>query len=361
MRKIFIILGNGFTIDFLNHYRNYHSNSSVKINIDVTNLFKLGEKINTPWDNKPGFLSYKNCPALWTLGARPNQTIEEASALIEEIISCANMFFDFVTEPEQKAKRLSIANSSEKRIYLKAYCELSVYLRQLFSWYNSIITDSMLNDFIINYHNWGWLNYFKSINTRKNEKIIFVTYNYDIWLERIFDSLGLEYNIIGFTNESNRNIDIIKPHGSISFVPLNYTERFEINYNLDVEGLRLDDLRLQYENLTKYSVGALIPPSGDSSRLNSTSSWAKDLRNHTINYAKEIAKEKDNHVIMCGISYWHVDRRELDEVLINLNYESDFTFINPLPPRDLNAVLTSIFDNYILQTTSDNIGEIING
>ena len=64
---------------------------------------------------------------------------------------------------------------------------------------------------------------------------------------------------------------------------------------------------------------------------------------------------------MCGISYWHVDRREIDEVLINLNPETEFIYINPVPPRDLNAVLISIFSNYVLQTSSDNIGGIING
>ena len=56
-----------------------------------------------------------------------------------------------------------------------------------------------------------------------------------------------------------------------------------------------------------------------------------------------------------------VDRREIDELLINLNSDTEFTFINPVPPRDLNAVLSSIFKNYVLQTSSDNIGGIVNG
>ena len=74
-------------------------------------------------------MSYKFCPALWTLGARSNKNALESNALIEEIITCANMFFDFVNEPEQKAKRLELVNSD--KIYLRAYSELNMYLRLL--------------------------------------------------------------------------------------------------------------------------------------------------------------------------------------------------------------------------------------
>jgi len=41
--------------------------------------------------------------------------------------------------------------------------------------------------------------------------------------------------------------------------------------------------------------------------------------------------------------------------------DSHFTFINPMPPRDLNAVLSSIFKNYIQQHSSSEIGGILNG
>lgn len=131
MRKAFIILGNGFTIDFLQYYSKV--DSSINEKIDVCNLFRLGDKISTPWEEKPGFLSFKNCPALWTLGARPYNTKEESNALIEEIITCANMFFDFVNEPEQKTKRLELTNSNKDKIYLRAYSELNMYL------YNGLI------------------------------------------------------------------------------------------------------------------------------------------------------------------------------------------------------------------------------
>lgn len=362
MKNTFIILGNGFTIDFLKQYNTFLKEKGLEnVHIDVQNLFRYGEVIGAPWDEKPGFLSYKTCPALWTLGARPNNSVEECNALIEEIISCANMFFDFINDPKQKKKRLSMISSNDDRIYMRAYSELIVYLRQLFSWYDSLIDDNMLKEFVDECSSWGWLSFLRNIKAKKYEKIVFVSYNYDIWLERILNCLNLKYTIYGFQENNNALIEIIKSHGSISFVPRNHIDRYDINYNIDVDGFKINELVVQYKLLTKYSIGAIIPPAGDSARLQVTSSWADTLRKEAIKKAQELTDSKECNVVMCGISYWHVDRREIDELLINLNPEIEFTFINPVPPRDLNAVLISIFKNYVLQTSSDRIGGIING
>lgn len=72
-------------------------------------------------------------------------------------------------------------------------------------------------------------------------------------------------------------------------------------------------------------------------------------------------QNKNNLVIMCGLSYWHVDRREIDQLLVNIDEATEFILINPSPPRDLNAVLSSIFKNYVLQTSADNLGGIFYG
>lgn len=358
MKNLYIILGNGFTIDFLNHYTD--STPAINNQIDVRNLFRLGDKINSPWENRPGFLSYKHCPYLWTLGARPSNSIQESTALIEEIITCANMFFDFVNEPEQKAKRLELASPGNNKPHLKAYSELIVYLRHLFSYYNSIISDSDLKEFVATNTSWGWLKFLRSIPEKKYSKITVITYNYDIWLERILDALGISYHITGFEPTISAQIEIIKPHGSISFVPKSYQmTAFGVNYNLDYDGISIDQLEIKYHNLMNYDKGAIIPPAGDSLRLERTSPWAHTLRHKARDSAKTITN--NDEVVLCGISYWHVDRREIDELLININQDTGFTFINPSPPRDLNAVLISIFSKYVQQCSSSEIGGILNG
>lgn len=359
MKKAFIILGNGFTIDFLQHYKKFDDTISKKI--DVRNLFRLGDTIGTPWDkNRPGFLSYKYCPSLWTLGARANSSVEDSTSLIEEIITCANMFFDFVNDPKQKDKRLELANSENPSLYLKAYSELIIYLQHLFSCYNSVISEEKLKKFLEDDNNeWGWLSFFKSIpKNEKYNKIVFITYNYDIWLERILKILGIEFFLGGFEASNGKKVEIIKPHGSISFVPQNYTTSYRIKYALDYEGIPIEKLKLQYDKLDEYAKGAIIPPAGDSSRLESSVPWSHELRKLAINLASEITK--NDEIVLCGMSYGHVDRREIDELLINLNQNANFTFINPTPPRDLNAVLISIFSQYVHQSSSSEIGGILN-
>ena len=92
-------------------------------------------------------------------------------------------------------------------------------------------------------------------------------------------------------------------------------------------------------------------------RLGTTAPWSQKLRNEAKKAASSV--EENDEIVLCGISYWHVDRREIDELLINLNQDANFTFINPAPPRDLNAVLTSIFSKYVQQSSSSEIGGIL--
>ena len=342
-------------MDFLHYYaKKIDKNISEKI--DVRDLFHYGDRIYTPWNTEPGFLSYKYCPSLWTLGARTNNNAEESNALIEEILTCANMVFDFVNEPDQKEKRIQFADKNKDKLYLKAYCELITYLRQLFSCYNEMISDDQLSDFVKDTE-WGWVRFFKSI--KDFEKITIITYNYDIWLERILKALGVSFGVSGFDDCSDKLIEVIKPHVSISFVTDAISKGYGVKYALDFEGLQINELRVQYTDLTQYDKSFIIPPAGDSMRLERCSPWSYSLREKAKNAALSI--RDDDEIVLCGISYWHVDRRELDSLLISLNEDSHFTFINPAPSRDLNAVLTSVFKNYILQSSSTEIGVIVNG
>ena len=362
MKKYYIILGNGFTIDFINHFKKYCSQKDITApDIDVQNLFSYGSKIVNPWSKTPGFLSYQTCPALWTLGARPHLSAKESNDLIEEVISCANMFFDFVNDPDQKAKRLSMTTDMANKIYLRAYCELNSYLRELFATYNNKVTDDEIALFCKE-TDWGWVNFLKECKSSES-KITFVTYNYDVWLERILKALDMDFSVAGFESEQS-NVFLIKPHGSISFVPIKADEKPGIAYWIDFDGgYSFEAMKLQYEDLLKYSEGAIIPPAGDSGRLESISAWASKLREEARTTAHDYSKleQEAQNVVICGLSYWHVDRHEIDEILINLNQKANLYFINPNPPRDMNAVLMSIFSNYVLLTSSENLKEIANG
>lgn len=360
-KKAFIILGNGFSIDFLDHLFKKYPRKKDKI--DVQNLFRLGDLICDPWGNKPSFLSYRYMPNLWTLGANPGNTSKESNSLIEQIITCSNMFVAFLRHPASGGR--SELLTSEKGIYLKAYCELMVYFRTLFVWYNNNVSDKEINHFCST-SNWAWLKCIKSL-TRNYEKVVFVTYNYDIWLERILRCLKIPFSMKGFDSKEKK-IEIIKPHGSISFVLKSPTPKFEINYNFDSKEKDISSLKIQKE-FKSFQESVIIPPAGDSIRLTEHSSveesscvgesWAETLRKAVLEKAKSTSSSDD--VVLCGMSYWHVDRREIDELLLHLNPDVNFTFVNPYPPKTLNAVLMSIFKNYIQKNSSDGIQGVLNG
>jgi len=332
MKNLLLILGNGFTIDLLTHLE-------LNSNVDTINLFSKGDTVIWPdGSNEQGFLSYKHCPALWSLGARPYIEGKSASELIEDIITCANMISSTNVEPQ------------ENNIYIDAYYELVAYLKHLFIQYNDQVTDdNLLSPSVLK---WGWLDLIKrAYDIKEYNKIIIITYNYDVFLERILKLHHLNFTIKGIDKEDNK-IVILKPHGSISFAheTKNDSATFTIRKTKDMYEASLSNFSVKYESLNdNYLINALIPPAGDSSRL--TYKWANEIRTLVDEQIEQISE--DDKVVISGLSYWHVDRREIDELLIKLSRKNVNTYmVNPYPPRALNAVLTCVLPNHITYTSS---------
>jgi hypothetical protein len=322
VKDVFIILGNGFSIDFLNHLNSVESSNA---DISLSNLFENGELVPWPGDDSPGFLSYKHCPNLWTLGARPNLDPKGTIDLIENIITCANA--------------LNNRPRNVDSIYMRAYKELVTYLKALFIFYNDKI-----NIPNVNLEAWGWSKYLLELSNDPNiEKIHIVTLNYDIWLERILKKNNIDFSISNF--EEDKKVIIYKPHGSISFSHGSKKVRdvFEISYEHDVLDGKLGEFTVEYENLTALnSINAMVPPAGDSNRLDFE--WASEIRKSIINISENL--KSDDELIICGTSYWHVDRLEIDRILTSINSDiSDVKVVNPYSPEVFNAVITTLFSN----------------
>lgn len=345
MRNYYFILGNGFTLDFLSHLNKLEE-------IDVINLFSQGDQVPYPADKEPGFLSYKRCPNLWNLGARAFMDKKPSIELIEDIITCAN-----------------IASSAKDRhldsTYIQAYQELSTYLKYLFIHYNKKILDSDIKGRL---ESWGWFKLFKKLNeSAQCSSVTIVTYNYDIWLERIFMNHDINFEICGITN-GKYNVDkpckfkIIKPHGSISFSygdPID-PNRFKItSTQRELTNGQLTDYIVNYDSLDQvYMFNAIIPPAGDSMRLASDDNWADSLRKIAVDEAGKV--NYSGEFIICGISYWHVDRLELDSILTSINPDVNVKVINPNPSNTLSAVLNSLFKNSIIYKNSNVLGDLYN-
>lgn len=332
-RNVLIILGNGFSIDLM-------KTIDKSEDVNLGNLFASGADVPWPETGASGFLSFQNCPNLWTLGARPYLDKNKALDIIEEVITCANIL-------PQRAE-------IKDKIYIRAYNELEQYLMSLFVYYTDKIDLSKSKSKL---KKWGWIKYLKSLNSDRNIKTIhIVSLNYDVWLELLLDLFSLPYSIDGFSEEKKK-IHIYKPHGSIAFHSAKrdkaaycIPDRYSFDNHKLIE-FKYDNQKIDCLNI----INAIIPPAGDSSRMKL--SWSAEIRNHIRVLASHLTK--DDSVVICGISYWHVDRQEIDTYLSEIPSDiKHLVMVNPYPPEVLNAVLMTLFDRYIVIPDSSNLLKI---
>jgi hypothetical protein len=341
-KKVCIVLGNGFTIDFFNFISK--SKASVWDDVDVSNLFSHGANLKWPSNNNPGFLSKKYTPYLWDLGARPYLDKNETMRLIEKIVTSVNVYALKGTNDISKDQK-----------YLLAYKELTSYLKYLFIHYNNKL--ETIPDEV---ESWAWALFFKAINNSPDiEEVVIITYNYDIWLERILTKLNVEFELPPMTKGSEKcKFRIFKPHGSISFkykkdLPLS---SFNINYAELKSECSSIDIDIKYDNLcTNNPIIFLIPPAGDVNRTKD--GWNASLRQI---YEPKIREYKKNDLmIISGISYWHVDRGEIDNILISPSSDVDLININPSMDKYFESVINSLFKNYIHFDSSKVLKELV--
>jgi hypothetical protein len=327
-------LGNGFTIDLMSRFE--------AKKIDTRDLFKYGSHVIWPEDDDPGCLSYKNTPNLWSLGVRPGISSDQSKDILEDIITCNNVY-SILTEKPKDSKSIN-------SLYRNAYKELSVYLHFLFSFYNNQISDKELLEKVTDWH---YFKFIKRICSDESNKICIVTYNYDVWLERIFKLTGIKFYISGI-EENGEGIKIVKPHGSISFLK-EYIEpsQFQsINLDTEPQDCQARDFKILYEELNRPRLFyPLIPPAGESGRMKS--SWAKTIRTEASQFA--VSMKEDDNLIIIGISYWNVDREEIDELITSVNSSVKTKYVNPFPNRTLMAVMTSIFSKFVFYDSPEAI------
>lgn len=328
--KHLIILGNGFSIDLLRHIDKFED-------YPLTNLLSYGDKLRWPASDCNAFISFRHTPNLWLLGVRSNNSAERNMQIVENIITCANAI-------QMKKREITpAAPVSVGDVYLNAYKELVSFLKFLFIQFDQEITIS--NDCL---SGWHWADLLKKLDDDEDvTQVDIITFNYDLWMERVLEALNIDYKTTVIENAGGGKFSITKPHGSISFVHSKSRDvaSFNINYSNEIEILEgvESDFTLEMDDLKKHSpITPLIPPAGDSSRYQLT--WAGKLKAEAENKAKGI--EDGDKVILCGLSYWHVDRKEIDEILLNLTSQCELAYINPSPPAALDAVLTSLFKNY---------------
>ncbi|HDL8528095.1 TPA: hypothetical protein PXS19_002522 [Yersinia enterocolitica] len=338
------MLGNGFTIDLINAVGKSGE-------IDPSDLFKYGDVVKWPATGEPGFLSARYCPNLWRLGARPGLNRKDSYSIIEELITVINLY---ATLPLETVKKKNQSNLSPlSNIYIYAYQELVAYLRELFIYYDSKVTYEDLRQLT-----WGWSDYFTKLDKDPSiGSIDIITYNYDIYLERILDVLNIKFSIPGI-KDGHEKFKIYKPHGSISFLYEGYMSKdnYNIQKELSLNNGDISKFKYRYDDLSLYMpLIPIIPPAGEAHRY--AQNWANAIKKNITDAIKSYNPKDD--FFICGISYWHVDRAEIDEIIRELNSEANVRMINPGNVDGLSAILGMVFDSYVHHSSSHILKELV--
>ncbi|NED65189.1 hypothetical protein G3I15_30100 [Streptomyces sp. SID10244] len=331
------LLGNGFTMDFVSQIRRAKPELASRIN--VGNIFSDGGVLRWPLDERPGFLSYKNSPHLWSIGARSYLRPEETIQLLERVVTCANVY---------SSRKGSVMSEKAGNGFLHAYRELVYYLKYLFIHYDSLV--GPVTDYV---RDWAWLSFIRQLNDDPEvEQVVVVTYNYDVWLERALMESGIQFGVPILSVNPGAKFQIFKPHGSISYTHAKSLPResFSINYNSMFNDCPITEINVAYENLGGHTpVNFLIPPAGEAGR--SAITWAQAIRDEASKQLSEFGS--GDLAIVCGLSYWHVDRAEIDLLLNSMHSAMNVVHLNPAPSPTLDAVLNSLFVNYTHLASSD--------
>jgi hypothetical protein len=240
-------------------------------------------------------------------------------------------------------------------LYIFGYKELALYLKHLFVYY-----DNKIRQLPAEAVQWPWARFLKRVHQSDTyDSVTIIAHNYDVWLERVLREIDVPFTVSQIEPETtDTKIRIFKPHGSISFAHRTIRDRqaFAISHNYELLDGAASDFTVRYDELDEnYLINALIPPAGESGRFNHT--WAGQIRGAAKAAAGKLRGEDE--LLLCGLSYWHVDRAELDELLVACDPATNVKMINPHPLRSMDAVLTSIFDNYISYTSTSVLEALI--
>ena len=325
---VLYVLGNGFTISFIESLvQNNYLNDKL---IDLTNLFSQGDAFSI--DKKSNYLSSESCKVLNKLGVSTKLTDSEARNTINNLVTSFNVYSNW-----RNSNRGNTNQRNVNSIYIQAYEELNIYLKRLFIYYNSLVSDEMILHLIKKKEIPLLTQIEESINNYNNIKII--TYNYDIFLERILTLAKIRYNMIGFTYDESINVSIYKPHGSINYSCKN-TNGQGLYERLNIS---IDDLQIEKKLKIKDSFSVLVAPFGNA-MINITG-WTSTIRNAIQN----IVISPTDKVVILGHSYGDIDRPEIDNILIKIPKSTKVFYINPKPSETLVYILKVIFDNVIIK------------
>ena len=325
--KVFII-GNGYSINLVKILEQY--NYIEKDAINLKNLFSMADRIPDRNTGNGYFCKY-NFPNLWQLGVRSTIDSESASKIISNITSSYILYLNRCISRNSEVDK--------SHICVRTYFELNKYLKSLILYYDKLIYEA-ITKLIAKKSTDEIVQLFPLINEIGVEDLV-ISYNYDIWLERLLTSCHNKYSYAGITSNNHANIKIYKPHGSVNFDLCNHIEDESNIYDVSTDNLKIIDLENNHlPSVFNYSL--IIPPSGFI--IGQSNSWVAKIREGLTSSLQQSCPSK---VVFYGLSYDIVDRDEINEIICQLDITStEIVYVNPKPSSNLDYILSQHFEHY---------------
>lgn len=289
--KFAVLVGNGFTLDFLDsHNKELHSSFPLK------NFKSSKIQYGTFIDHLP---MIKN--------ELMNQNLSD---------------FDSIEKYASKYELISHEHEQLRKFLAYAYSKFQITVDDNYS-----------------FSNWRWV---KWLSENKENLICGISFNYDLTLERAFENAGIKFSRSGI-REIKGKVPIMKPHGSIDFdLPNNtilspFLNRFA-NTTFMNDTKKLISIPKPLWLMPRVEAD-LIPPS--------LSNYQKKL-----NWVKTTSKEYENRVqeiekfVIIGVSYWEVDRPEIDFYLEQLSKNTVIYIADYCPNKDLKNKIIELGLSY---------------
>lgn len=301
MNKIFLIVGNGLSIDLCQH---------LKLEIDPSYPFSFD--VPYPFDNK-GKLVDRLTHLQGLLESRHGKTDYE---LIHSFVEHSNL--------DEKADQWT-------------HCQLRYYLSLAYSHLNSVVWDLWQQG-------WKWTTW---INRYYDRIVGVVSINYDLVLETVFEQLSIKYYRLGSPEEdSPYGIPVFKPHGSCDFdigegfigVPPEsrlYILTFLNDGIIDGRG-RVSIVPRQELCIPRIEADIVLP-------FEYSPQVGLKWVQQGYETIRRIAKTVDTCIIV-GISYQKCDIREIDDIIEAIPRNVAIVLVDPKPNKIFMERLKEVSD-----------------
>ena len=270
------------------------------------------------------------CPLSWDVPAPGHQKVQLID-LLPSALSAVNAAVTDDSEASDFEIFNSILNSFATRgEAMNTNVELRHYLAIAYSMYQE------RSDLFVNVPTWPWGTFLKSIQERL---LGVVSYNYDLNVETVLEATGVRMRHLAVKG-SIGTIPLAKPHGSIDYIPAhNIIGGMLPKYPLQVY-MEANDYTVERKNresliAPRFAADIVIPT--EKSQYTQFQ-WVLPCRRWITTEGK-----RAKILLLLGLSYWPVDRIEINEIIDSVLPEATIIVANPHPSAELIDRLESRF------------------